>query len=171
MKRKQGRSRITRVGALACVVAATAFGGPTPPAKASGPTFDLATIADKTYDFRLRGQGATNTGLAVFGSFHVNASGTIDTAKGWMSAVPGPKFLPITIAFGSVNTVAVEDTDAGIYRFSLTLGSGTEARLELQAWIKLTDTRGRHGVLNGVWTYSISPSEYPLVGDGDIVSP
>src|SRR6266508_3951239 len=98
-----------RAGAagLGILVSAMLMGGPTPVADAAGPTFDLTTVADKTYEFRVRGQrAAVYQSFAAFGSFHVDASGMIDSAKAWMShdsPESGGNGIPLTIEANQFN--------------------------------------------------------------------
>ena len=169
-----GRWRVFRTAALALFAGVVLVGRPAP-ANAAGPTFDLTTVADKTYDFRFRAERPEAV-FAAFGSFHVDASGTIDSCKAWFSAQPGAlsgfAYQTLTCtAPSTLNQFTLKDPEAGVYRSQITLQS-SDAIVRVEFWMRLTDVRGRNGILNGVLAYQAEAGQAGgLILEGEVQSP
>ena len=168
------RWRVVRTAALALFAGVVLVGRPAP-ANAAGPTFDLTTVADKTYDFRFRAERPTAV-FAAFGSFHVDASGTIDSCKAWFSADPGSllgfAFQTLTCtAPSTLNQFTLTDPEAGVYRSQVSLQS-SDTSANVKFWMRLTDVRGRNGILNGVLSYEAGAGGGGnLILEGEVQSP
>ena len=92
-----------------------------------------------------------------------------------MNSYPGPDpggFPLPTLQGGSVlNKFILNDQDAGVYKIVMSLGGG-DTEFTLRGWVKITDARGRNGILNGRLSYDgVGGGGGGVVVEGEIQSP